>query len=406
MISSADSSRKLPLEKGPFGKTTNRRSMSRSKASTPATKEDLVRLENMQTTDDIFARLKSTMEEKQSTRDIQRQPSQLVSQTRPTLDVAPSASSGVAAPQNHSFKEPTEVLLYGFGSDYQYAAIDFFENASKGRIYEDYDRLPPNPHYNTAMSTNRIHTPRTLPQAAMRKINTYQGGEHWIKITFDSPEAAEMACHYSPHIIHGYNVHAELFRGSGPQADVAISASSANMSGASTLIQRKPTRAQSQDWNTMPSRLRGAPLSPQLRRQDSRQTESAELDVLPSTAATTGTDDLAGISSDGPDASQPNRDHPAAPKSLRIPTATRAVLLPASSALLPVPPWTARTFGHLPLIGSLFGGDGSHNDMIGGAVPRNASGNFDWEKASLWWRVCWLLDGWFGTDTCGMKGDD
>jgi len=58
------------------------------------------------------------------------------------------------------------------------------------------------------------------------------------------------------------------------------------------------------------------------------------------------------------------------------------------------------------LIGPLFGGAHSHSDMIGGAVPRNQSGGFDWEKASVWWRVCWLLDSWFGTDMCGMKGDD
>lgn len=240
----------------------------------------------------------------------------------------------------------------------------------------------------------------------MRKINTYQGGEHWIKVTFDSPEAAEMACHYSPHIIHGYLVHAELYRGGGPQSDVPIMANSANTSGAGTLTQRKPQRAQPQDCNSMPARIRGAPLSPQLRRQDRGTAEYPDLNAPSTVATTTAVDHAVGSFPEGADDGPAKQDQPEAPKPMRIPTATRAVLLPASSALLPVPPWTARTFGHLPLIGWFFGGDGSHGDMIGGAVPRKEGGGFDWEKASLWWRVCWLLDSWFSTDMCGMKGDD
>jgi len=376
--------------------------VSRSKTVTPTTKEDLIKLENLQTIDDIFGKMKSTVEEKQPVKESQRVSSSAMPQARPNMDMVTTGAAGAAASQNRSFKEPTEVLLYGFGSDFQYAAIDYYETASGGgRIYEDYDRMPPNPRYNTALSTSRIHAPRMLPQAAMRKINTYQGGEHWIKVTFDSPEAAEAACHYSPHIIHGYLVHAELYRGSGPQADVAITANSANTSGAATLVQRKPSRTQPQERNTMPARLRAAQMPPQPWRQDSRPPDSVEFEDSSGAAITTGTDH-----SNGATVAQVDHNQSSVSKPLRIPTATRAILLPATSALLPVLPWTARTFGHLPLIGPLFGGDHSHSDMIGGAVPRNQSGGFDWEKASIWWRVCWLLDSWFGTDMCGMKGDD
>jgi len=239
----------------------------------------------------------------------------------------------------------------------------------------------------------------------MRKINTYQGGEHWIKITFDSPEGAELACHYSPHIINGYLVHAELFRGTGPQSDVPIMANSPNTSGAGTMPARKPPQAQSQDFSTMP-RMRRAPSSPEPQRHDNRVAEQGDADKSNGTAKTTGVDHLAGSFPGSGANGQAKQDEQSAPKPLRIPTATRAVLLPASSALLPVPPWTARTFGHLPLIGALIGGEGSHSDMIGGAIPRDQNGAFDWVKASLWWKVCWYLDKWFSTDMCGMKGDD
>lgn len=106
--------------------------MSRSRTANPVTKEDLVKLENMQTIDEIFGKLKSTAEEKQSARETQRPSSQTMTQARPTADLTASSINGPTTTQNRSFKDPTEVLLYGFGSDYQYAAIEFYETASKG----------------------------------------------------------------------------------------------------------------------------------------------------------------------------------------------------------------------------------------------------------------------------------
>jgi len=69
-------------------------------------------------------------------------------------------------------------------------------------------------------------------------------------------------------------------------------------------------------------------------------------------------------------------------------------LLPADQALMPKQPkqsWTA-------WLGA--------SELIGTTVPRREDGSFDWERASLYWRVFDCLDRWIGTDFCGLKGGD
>ena len=86
---------------------------------------------------------------------------------------------------------------------------------------------------------------------------------------------------------------------------------------------------------------------------------------------------------------------------------------------LPVVPWSQRTFGHLPLLGSLVGGDTKIaktrvGDLtvqaglsgLGAVVPRKEDGSFDWGRAGWYWRICWLLDQWFRTDLCGLMGEE
>lgn len=109
------------------------------------------------------------------------------------------------------------MILYGYGTESQWAAIDFFEKVSNGIIYEEYDREPYNPKFNYAFAPNRSSHLRALSRAALSRVNQFVGGDHWIKVTFDSAEAAERACHYSPHNIQGYTVYAEAYRGTGPQ---------------------------------------------------------------------------------------------------------------------------------------------------------------------------------------------
>ncbi|KAJ3472080.1 hypothetical protein NLG97_g11305 [Lecanicillium saksenae] len=79
----------------------------------------------------------------------------------------------------------------------------------------------------------------------------------------------------------------------------------------------------------------------------------------------------------------------------RIPTARRARLLPAEQALLPQQSVMQRFVGAVPFI-NWFGGS-----MIGNEVPRTETGEFDWNRASLYWKIIWWLDATFGL----FKGD-
>lgn len=346
-----------------------------------------------------------------------------------------STNTGAAAPPalSASTREPTAVMLYGFGSEYQYAAIDFFEHASGGRIYEDYDRAPPHPRYSTALSGNGIpgsgaRLPRTLSQAALRGVNAYRGGEHWIKVTFDSAGAAERACHASPHVICGYAVHAELFRGVGPDRDAPIPAMMAAEAKAVARRRQPPPRMQSTPSFAQSRRLNSSPAPSNITMASSATartsghdcTHDNERDHDSNHSLENSDTTLRRLT---PPPAHQQQNHQQTPqqqvqrqqqqqpqKPLRIPTARRAVLLPASDALLPVPPWAARTFGHLPLIGGLLtnSSSGGGGAAVGydAAIPRDEQGRVDWTRAGFWWRACWWVDRVFGTDVMGMRGDE
>lgn len=82
-------------------------------------------------------------------------------------------------------------------------------------ICEDYDREDPSlvQSTNSPMAFNRsnIVLRDTLSREALAKSRVYRGGQHWIKVTFDSAEAADRACAYSPVEIDGCEVHCELW---------------------------------------------------------------------------------------------------------------------------------------------------------------------------------------------------
>lgn len=370
-------------------------------------------LENMRTFDDIFGRHKKELEEKEAkTPREQRAPvasSRLASVPAPGELVKPLANAPPGG-QSARFKEPTEVLIYGYGLDREGSAIAHYEKISEGCIYEDYDRDEPNSRYSHLLSNSiRASIPRSLPKETIRKINTYQGGEHWIKVTFDSPEAAERACYFSPTVIDGYLVHSELWRGVGPNADAAIpkpdsTEEQAAANGGSVKHRRPVAQGQSRPFSSMPARLHSTPAD---RGSDTPESTASLSSSTPSGFAS-GNDIQASSQQIQQRASAPQA---LALKPLRVAGATRVVLRPATEALLPMPPWSQRTFGHLPLVGALFGGDhnakpGQAGGMIGNAVPRKEDGTFDWANASIYWKTCWLFDSWLGTDLCGMKGDD
>ena len=298
----------------------------------------------------------------------------------------------VAANLQNVNKEPTEVILFGFGFDHQWAAIEYFERVSNGCIYEDYDRHPPHQRYDQSMSFNRAKLQRVLSQAALKKRNAYRGGDHWIKVTFDSPEAAELACSCSPHAVHGHLVYAEPYRGTGPPDDAAIPYSNA---GAQLDTQSLPksfsTNTLSADTlsgspessNTLSSATITGPAQP----SQSLITRSITTPSLFAPGESTA------LQASGPTGIEIQK------RPLRVPGAKRAVLLPAEQALLPPKKDYSGALGTLKALAAPW-------DLVGGQVPRLEDGSFDWKTASLYWCFFAWLDSIFGTDICGLKGDD
>jgi hypothetical protein len=345
--------RRVPEERGPFGRPTTRRGASRSKTFTPVgKKEDKDAVENWRAIDDVFNKAK---------------------QESGTVQVGNGTGPQAAAPSG----VPSEVILYGFPEPYQYSAVEFFERVSGGIIYEDYDRLPPNTRFNLTLSRSEGARTGKIPADALRKVNRYHGGEHWIKVTFDSAEAADRACYYSPHTLHGHIIYAERYRGEGPVRDEAIPATRERLAS----VRSSPSQTTSSSTLQPASTATASSSTVQPVTQQPIPMTSLRRSVLtPSSAVRQRNTQL-------------------------IQGASRAVLLPAESALLPASSRWQQTFGAWPIIGFFFGGP-SH-DMIGNELPRKEDGTFDWDNASLYWWFWALLDSWFFfANFLGLKGDD
>ncbi|KAF2873145.1 hypothetical protein BDV95DRAFT_568931 [Massariosphaeria phaeospora] len=397
--------RRMPEEKGPFGKARKRGS-TRSKTATPGRggNTDQAQLDNLRVIDDIFTRTVQVEKERRPANPTASLP---VSASAPNLlDAGGLAGSFQAGASTNTTKEPTEAIIYGYGNDVQWAAIEFYEKASGGLIYEEYSRQPPHAKYSLAFTPQRTSMFRSLSRSALRKVNEFLGGEHWIKVTFDSPEAAGRAFHYSPHVIQGYTVFAEPYRGIGPNADKAIRATAG---GASSLTASPNTVSSvtlpsgtSQSSATassatatgsvpasMPPRLISEPLLHGSFPLDPIDYEPAAPVVTASAAHSIG-----GARATSTQLRQPGRS------TLRIRDAKPAVLLPPEKAFLPAAPRWQQTFGSWPVIGWVIG---SGHGIIGDHVPRNEVGQFDSVNASLYWRVWYMVDTCFGTDFCGVK---
>lgn len=377
-LAELSSSRREPAEKGAFGRSNRRRgtSRSRSKTAEPRKEEDRIRAENAAAEDLIFGKLKVEQRDKDKGA-VERAEGGAV----PGLPVSAAKSET---------KEPTEVLLYGFGDDLMWSAIEWYERVSNGLILEDYERQPPGQHEPLSRSLSRATAQKSLTRAFLRRKNTFQGGRHWIKVTFDSAEAADLAVARSPHNIRGHLVYAEPYRGAGPGKDEAIFASSA---GAQITSSNMPTTFLTTEANTSPmssATASSATVNGPARQQQEQQQQGLPR-ILPFVSqawqGNQSTSTALDSSSDQPDRTLAHRTS-------RIQGATRAVLLPAEQALLPKQPrksWTAWLGGR---------------EIIGSTLPRVDDGAFDWEKAGLYWRVFYWFDYFLGTDFCGLKAEE
>lgn len=313
-------------------------------------------------------------------------------------------------------REPKEVILYGYGTDAQWAALLHYEKVSNGVIYEEYDREPYNPKFGYSFASQRASHYRSLTKAALRKVNEFVGGDHWIKVTFDSAEAAEMACHYSPKSIQGWQVYAEMYRGTPPTVgDVAIradsgaasQAASPNTVSSGTLGLGAPSQssatassatATAGASSSQPSFFARSTLEPaSMRRSGAFPTLgfNASLDNAPAPPSQSQTYPMTQTSAS---------TTALAPRSgratLRIKGARTVGFLPPEKAFLPAKPRWQQTFGSLPIIGWAIG---SGQGIIGDQVPRKEDGTFDLAGASLYWRLWYAVDSCFGSDFCGVR---
>ena len=306
-------------------------------------------------------------------------------------------------------KEPTSVMLYGYPAGNEYAALAFYEKASFGMICEDYERKPPLEHRKYPGQAP-IHA-RPLTAAERKMAMKYEGGEHWIKVTFDSAEAADRAIATSPHLIHGHWVYAQRFMGQGPERDEPIferpedrepgplgarrpAHPPSQSLGRSSSISQQPMQQRAS--TTLPRGFTTPHITPQREPEQAPSNNSPSLSTASSATATgrviatprqraTPSSDV--ITS----ASAPRRTF------THFPDIPRTYIHPPEEALLPVPTWSERVLHSLTTNGWIPG------DIIGDVVPRLENGDFDWDNASFWWRFCFWFDGKFGTDLCGMQ---
>ncbi|ORY60539.1 uncharacterized protein BCR38DRAFT_487599 [Pseudomassariella vexata] len=398
--------RRAVAESGSFGKST-RRSRSRTGTPVPKRNEDAT----MQSADKIFSDYISNQQSLPiTTGNGQRKPSYL-SQTT-------NADDGASASQAPRFvQEPTEVILRGYRSaSQQYAAINHYEQLA-GRICEDYPRDPPSGQrrYKSELRDPAFTRRHPLTPQERAKVNQIDGGEHWIKVTFESADAADAAIFASPQKILGHLVYAEPYRGMPPKEDAAV----AEMLGEVGMMQdaQPNPRAQSQrhsrqkpstssfqpkekgtvipsDWSTplisggskADLGFNGSPPESQTSTQTIDSATMSSSTGTASTATVTGSQILRPIiAPEGRAESELDSTY-----CRRIPQARRVKLKPAEQALLPQPGVVSRIISRIPLI-KWFGGS-----MIGNEVPRTENGEFDFTKASLYWQLMFYLDYWFG----------
>lgn len=410
--------RRVPEEKGPFGKP-RRRGTSRAKTPTANSALDKAREDNDRAIDVIFGEFKKNESMRRSVRGASGAQGTLPpSASAPNLLDASGmgASFQAGASQNSGAKEPKEVILYGYGHDAQWAAIAHFEAVSNGLIYEEYDREPWNAKAGISFSgfnASRASSMRSLNKSHLQRLNQYVGGDHWIKVTFDSAEAAERACHYSPHTLQGYTVFAEPYRGTGPTGgDKPIPASvggimsqtaSPNTLSSGTLGgggNSSTTASSATATASIPASLPRSTTAPVMRTLGAFPEDNTAQPLAPIPQSQPGSATVVQTSSRTITTTALHPRSARAVLRLKGTNVKPAVFLPQEKAFLPARSRWQATIGSLPIIGWVFG---SGQGIIGEQIPRKEDGSFDAKAASLYWRVWHATDQCFGTDFCGLR---
>ncbi|KAL8716131.1 MAG: hypothetical protein Q9220_000036 [cf. Caloplaca sp. 1 TL-2023] len=415
----ARSQKRRTVESGPFGKSMRRKGSSRAtRTATPAKKESSA----------VDGFMKGLEEDQRR--------AELYNEGHATPKVTAGAQQDGVVP--HTSKEPTQVMLFGFAPTIQWAAIAYYEKVSGGMICEDYERHPPAEarRIPTSFSSPGLGPRRALTAVEKKLSMSYKGGQTWVRVTFDSGGAAERACYYSPHVIQGYWVHAELYAdGIIPNNDEPIPLTQedrwTNTTSSPTSSQipshritqslgpafaRTMQSQQAQPNSTLPRSFTSNPnpegrgLQKPGRESESPSTASSATATAPAAGPAPANNMLPdntglrrrGSAGQGLNALQKNASLPPQENTQYMkffPDVPRTVLRPASEAFLPQPTWNQQTLKYLEGLGLIPG------DVIGHVVPRTDAGEFDWTKASFYWRFFYWLDRTLGTDICGLKED-
>ena len=395
--------KRQPEEKGPFGKPTRRKGSSRTaRTQTPLRKENLI-------LDGFDAALKHDTERH--------------TELKLPYPGRTTSSGNINLHQSLSLrKEPCQVLLYGYAPDLQWASIYFYENVSGGMICEDYSREPPveRMRFHSGLVQSSFVHGRALTSAEKALAYDYKGGSCWIKITFDSSEAADRALYHSPHLIQGYLVYAQLYHGSGPERDEPI------LAGGRGQQTARPTSARSQTIGASFSAFSGRRTNMSTRanvtlprsfstpgamdpeQKDSIDESSSSSSTASSATAMTtespadlrqSTSSVSQLAAYQSTTSSLNSPQVAPQRStLKLfPDTPRTALRPFNEAFHPQPSRVEVGMRNLTQSGWI------PKDIIGSAVPRKESGEFDSATASNYWKFFYWIDTTLGTDWCGLK---
>ena len=384
---------------------------------------------------------------------------------------APISESGAAERPIQAETVPTECLLYGYaGKQSEWKVLSKFEKVvSPGIICEDYPREDPNLFMSSnsplGFSRASVVVHQNLSREAIKKSRIYHGGNHWIKITFDSYQAAERACFYSPIDIDGYLVHCEMWQGRGPAVDSSLPNGPFGADKADLLQPQLSPRKiddgrRSRTLSTAQgSRIMGGKDSalagferalqtlPRSHTLPDVQYGQPDDDHLSFNSTTASSATATGADRDRP-SPPPLQQYltPVTPQGLRsrsvphlpsherslvqhntseymthITSVKKARLRPISEALPPQPTFLDRVMRSLPVVSyfvapaplpiTIVGKPGlvatvpnTRGDVIGEGPLLKDDGS--WDAANGWYWSFWHgVDGTFGSDFCGLKDD-
>ena len=426
--SASRNARQPPEESGPFGRnrgtryTGSRTSRTRTGTTPIRQKEDPAVAE--------FGRLFAKEQAKKE-----------------NTPAANTSSSETSAPLTEPSAVATECLLYGYASkSSEWKVLSKYERiVAPGIICEDYPREDPNLYLSSnspyAYSKSAIVVHKSLTKDALRKSRVYKGGEHWIKITFDSLQAAEKACFYSPIEIDGYMVFCEMWQGKPPFADTPLlkgsdganqmqrgakmrtlttSQSTNLLSGRQSAVEGFERAFQSQTLprsHTMPTNRFGQP--------SSLDDVSGTMESSPTASSATATDAQSPSSSTLAPPTQPTLRSRSQPNLLStstpstttaidaplkfIPSARKLVLRPMSEALPPQPSFTTKLLRSIPVVSWFVGGGTAStaepSGIIGDGPIVKEDGTWDEQRNGFYWNFWRLIDKVVGSDFCGLKDD-